>query len=902
MTLKTGTKLGPYEILSPLGAGGMGEVYLANDSKLDRKVAIKVLPETLIRDKERIARFEREAKLSASLNHPNIAAIHGFDDANGTHFLIMEYVDGETLAQRLKAGAFAVEEALDVAKQIAEALEAAHEKGIIHRDLKPANVMIRLDGTVKVLDFGLARAMTEGSHTSGPDSATISVPRTNPGAILGTAPYMSPEQARGKPLDKRSDIWSLGCVLYECLTGRRAFDAGTTTDVLSKIITSEPDFDLLPTGLPVMAEPLLRRCLDKDSRQRLRDAGEVRVQLEQYQAVPATNRAVTSSLDAHGRVKSTSTYAWVAVAVLVIAFIYTQWGRGTHQISQRVGVSRSSIAIPRHSRVDTWGTGGKYEYSTLLAVSPDGLHLAFTVRDESGKVDLHVKLADEYVSRPLPGTANARAPFFSPDGHWVGFLADRNIMKVALSGGSPQKISKVDSASFDAAWASDGETIVFATDDGLWRVVASGGVAERLTTPQLAEGEVGHHFPEISPDGKHILFTVSRTPDENLALLSIDTLEWKTILRDASQGQFTAPDTLVFARFGELMGARFDVEKGEIVGTPESLLEGVQTTPGLGGVVVTQFDVSGTGTLVYLPQGEEAAVDQLLWVGQDGEETVITSGPGTWVHPRLSPDGGHVSFDIHSPDGMRDIYLYEFERGQRRQFTHGGTTWESVWRPDGDYIAYMSGHPSAGWGIWWARTNFKADSADALYPSSHAIPMSWTPDGHSLLYYELVEGGIWTLSPNEGKKTLLLLRSSANERFPVLSSDGKWIAYVADESDRREVFVQSYPALGPKHRVSINGGGEPVWSRDGTKLFFRKGNEMLFVLVAYEPEFLTSTPSTLFTAEYDSAPVGHQHYDVSLDGNQFLMIKHGDPSGPSEVRVVQNWFEELKSKLATGGG
>ncbi len=900
MALEAGTRLGPYDILSPLGAGGMGEVYLAFDSKLDRNVAIKVLPETMTRDKERVARFEREAKLLASLNHPNIAAIHGFDDSEGIRFLIMEYVEGETLSQRLDGGPFPVEDALDVAKQMAEALEAAHEKGVIHRDLKPGNVMVRPDGTVKVLDFGLAKAMAEES--SGPvaaDAPTITVNHTRPGVILGTAAYMSPEQARGKPLDKRTDIWSLGCVLYECLTGKRAFDGGTATDVMSQIITSEPDFTLLPDKVPVSAERLLRRCFDKDSKKRLRDAGEIRVLIDEYQVAPSSEKADVFSRQTHRKRYPTAPCAWAVVALLGIALTYSQWGLDSRTLPRRV--SRWSIALPQKSRVDTMGYGGKYEYSKLLAVSPDGLHVAFTVRDEWGYVDLRVRDVDKYSSRPLPGTTNARAPFFSPDGHWVGFLADRIIKRVALGGGSPQDVCEVDSASFDASWAADGETIVYATDEGLWRVAASGGVADRLTAPQVDDGEVGHHLPRITPDGRHVLFSVSTTPVEDLALLSLDTLKWKTVVRDASQGQLFPPDRLVFARTGELMGVRFDVETGEMLGTPVSLLESVHTTPGLGGVVVTHFDVSDTGTLAYLPQSNEAVVDQLLWVGQDGEETVITSGPGTWVHPRLSPDGHRVSFDVHSLEGMRDIHLYDLERCQRRQFTRGGSSWESVWRPDGDYISYMSGHPSAGWSIWWARTDYSTDSAEVLHPSSHAIPMSWTPDGQSLLYYELAEGGIWTLSPNGDSEAKLLLKGLSNERFPTLSWDGKWIAYVADESDRREVFVQSFPGLGPKHRISNNGGGEPVWSRDGSRLFFREGNQMLSAQVEYEPSFRASTPVVLFSGEYDAAPLGHQHYDISLDGKKFLMIKHGQPSGPSELRVVQNWFEELEMKLATQG-
>ena len=897
VTLEAGTKLGPYEIVAPLGAGGMGEVYLASDTNLDRKVAIKVLPETLTQEKERVVRFEREARLLASLNHANIAAIHGFDDSGGTRFLVMEYVEGEPLSQRLKSGPLPTEESLDVARQIAEALEAAHERGIVHRDLKPANVMIRPDGTVKVLDFGLAKAVSEGSPSSGAHATTISVDRTNPGVVLGTPPYMSPEQARGKPLDKRTDIWSLGCVLFECLTGNRAFDAGTTTDVLSQIIASDPDFAILPATAPPTTERLLRRCLDKDAKRRLRDAGEVRVFVEEYQSSPSLEQAEATPGNNRRKPVSTAPLAWAVVAVLGLVLAFSQWRIGSPPDSGIGRVSRWSIPLPDDSRLGTAGYGGQYEYSTLLAISHDGLRFVYAVRNESGQVNLHVREADSFESQVLLGTTNARAPFFSPDGRWVGFLANRNLMKVSLDGGAPQRICEVKSASFDASWTADGNSIVYATDAGLWRVAASGGIAECLTSPQTEDGEVGHHFPQITPDGRHVLFTVSTTPDEYLAVLSLDSLKWKSVVPDASQGRMVPPDRLVFARAGELMGVRLDVSKGEILGSPESLLEGVHTTPGLGGVVVTHFDVSDTGTLVHLPQNDEAVVDQLVWVGEDGQESIITSGPGTWVHPRLSPDGKWASFDIHSPEGMRDIYLYDLERRQRRQFTHSGSTWESVWRPDGDFIAYMSGHPSAGWSIWWARTDFDAESTEVLTPSSHAIPMSWTPDGQSLLYYERAEGGIWALTPNDDSRGKLLLSGSSNERFPALSWDGEWIAYVADESGRREVFVQPFPSFGPKHRISINGGGEPVWARDGKRLYFREGRQMFSVDVKYEPTFTTSDPKVLFSGDYDSAPIGHQHYDISPDGTQFLMIRHGQPSGPNEVRVTQNWIEEFKARV-----
>lgn len=561
-------------------------------------------------------------------------------------------------------------------------------------------------------------------------------------------------------------------------------------------------------------------------------------------------------------------------------------------------VSRWSIALPRDSRLGLPGPGGRFDYSRLVAISVDGSHIAYTVQDELGQVKIYLREMDAIASRPVPGTANARAPFFSPDGRWLGFLADEMVQKVALTGGAPQKICHVgELVSFDASWAPDGETIVFATDDGLWRVSASGGSPEQLTKPDSERGEVGHHSPRVTSDGRGVLFTVSVTPETHLALLSLETRTWKIILRDASHGSPLGDDRIVFARSGELLVAPYDAEEQRVVGPAVSVMQGVHTSPGLGGVVLTHFDLSDTGTLAYVPGTTREALDRLLWVDHEGKETAITGGAGTWVHPRLSPDGQRISLDIHAPDGMRDVYIYELTRGQLNRLTETGITWESEWRPDGKRIATLSGAPAGRWSLFWVRTDFSGP-AELLFHSSHVVPATWFPDGRSLLFHEVFEGGIWKISPEGDREAELVIRTSADERFPALSPDGKWIAYVADEG-RREVFVQSFPDLGPRHKISIDGGGEPVWSPDGRQLFFREGGRMLAVDIEYAPAFSASRPRVLFTGEYDAAPVsGHQHYDISLDGKKFLMIKHGEPAGPGEVRVVLNWSEELKAFVA----
>ncbi len=911
MALMTGSQIGPYKVTTLLGAGGMGEVYRATDMNLRRDVAIKVLPEDFAQDAERLARFEREAHLLASLNHPNIASIYGLEESDGARCLVLELVEGQTLAERLVRGPLPLEEALQVVQQIASALEAAHEKGIIHRDLKPANVKITPAGTVKVLDFGLAKALQDDAAVSpGTDlslSPTITRGDTRYGVILGTAPYMSPEQARGKPVDKRADIWSLGCVLFECLAGRRPFDGETTTDVLAQVVSRQPDFGLLPRGTPDFLARLVRRCLDKDSKRRLRDVGELRIAIEAFQSNPASEILGPPPVPSQGRPIFSSLLPWTLVVLFGIALAFFLGGRGSPPAEPPAAVSRWSIKLPADTRLGLPGPGGRFDYSRLVAISPNGSRIAYAVQDERRQVELYLRETDSITPRPIPGTTDARAPFFSPDGLWLGFLANNTIQKVALTGGSPQKICDIGRVvGFDASWSPDGDTVVFATDDGLWRVSASGGTPEQLTKPDSERGEVGHHSPRVTADGRGVLFTVSVTPETHLALLSLETRTWEIIVRDASLGMPFQADRILFARAGELLAAPFDTDEQKVMGSAVSIIQGVHTSPGLGGVVLTHFDLSDTGTLAYVPGAATETVDQLVWVDRSGGETVITGGSGTWVHPRLSPDGQRISLDIHSPDGMRDVYIYEIPLGQMRQLTETGITWESEWRPDGKRIAVMSGAPAGQWSLFWARTDFSGP-AELLFRASHrrdgnltsyVIPADWFPDGRALLFSD-IGNGIWKLPTEGDRKPELVMNSSDRQRHGKLSPDGHWITYTADESGRREVFVQSFPDLGPKHRISIAGGGEPVWSPDGRQLFFRERDRMLVVDVDYAPAFSAGRPRVLFTGKYDAAPLtGHQHYDISLDGKRFLMIKHGEPAGPSAVQVVLNWSEELKSFVA----
>ena len=903
MSLSPGTSLGPYQVTAKIGEGGMGEVYQARDTKLDRDVALKVLPEAFTSDPDRLARFEREAKVLASLNHPNIGSIYGLEEAEGVKALVLELVEGPTLADRIKQGPIPLDEALPIAKQIAEALEAAHEQGVIHRDLKPANIKVKDDGTVKVLDFGLAKAFQpDASDPNMSMSPTISLTAaaTQMGMVIGTAAYMAPEQAKGKVVDKRSDVWAFGVVLYEMLTGKRPFRGDDVSTTLARVIDRDPAWDELPDSLPPVVLIYLRRCLAKEPKQRVHDVADVRLALAGAFDLPAPRPVVlpeTSAVVPPLRVwhRPVAVMSIVVAAVLVTGL--TIWGL-TRPDAVPANVTR--LVIPESDTAPFNFTRGHAD----LAISADGTQMVYQVRGR----ELHLRPLDRFVGAPLRGALASRGPFFSPDGEWVGFVyGDRTLHKVSILGGPPVTLTELPDAVVGASWGTDDQIIVGRSNGGLVRVSGGGGgEPENLTTLDADLGEVGHLWPAVIP-GRAVLFVTSTSAaplaNPQLAVLALETGDVTRLGLDGVSPRYVPTGHIVYGVMdGSVRAVPFDVNSLEVTGSPVSLLDDVMVkTTG-----AANFSVSDQGTLVYTSGAVRSIQRTLALVGHDGVVEPLDVPPAAYRAPRVSPDGGKLVVQTDEDEGGV-IWVYDLSGGtQIQQLTFEGNNQDPVWSPDSQRITFASDRngtrslyevPADGSGVPERLTTAEAGT-------SHR-PGSWSQGGQTLLFN--VESPpdveIWTLSASDRETQRLHDTPDAIYLGAELSPDGGWFAY-AQGPDRLtlDVYVEPFPPTGAKRRISQDGGYWPLWSPHGNRLFYRpsagRATTLRSVDVITNPEFAFTNEQPLPIEGFIVVP-NSRDYDLMPDGERFVMMfpaagaDVGD-SSPPRINVVQNWFEELK--------
>lgn len=882
MSLTPNTRLGSYEILTPLGAGGMGEVYRAKDTRLDREVAIKVLPDVFARDPERVARFQREAKLLASLNHPHIAAIHGFEEVEGKRLLAMELVEGVTLADRLHDGALPVADALTIGRQIAEALEAAHERSIIHRDLKPANVKITPDGAVKVLDFGLAKAMTdEQSATSMANSPTITVQHTRPGVVLGTAAYMSPEQARGKPVDKRTDIWSFGCVLYECLTGQRPFQGETTSDIIAQILEREPDWTELPASIPPSVRRLLQRSLVKDRRKRLRDAGDAALELEEVLlgSMSGSFPSQGSSASPTSRKPGFLILAVTAAFALGLVVATALWRKSASPASSPPGrVARYTVTLPQGTTIGT----GRYAPLGLerpsLALSPDGTMLVY-VGVTDGVSRLYLRRQETLVATPMPETEGACDPFFSPNGQWVAFFVDGKLKKVSPLGGVPISLCEAPLPK-GGSWGPD-DRIAFSRYDGLeiCTVNSGGGLPKPLL--QGAKGGSAE-WPQILPDGKWVLYSEEKV---GVRLLSLESGGTQTLLPGAQFARYVPSGYLLYLQAGTVAVVPFHWPQ-RILGDSHIPLD----TDIRAANSIPQLTFSMSGTLAYVSGGRVSGYTLLL-VNPAGESVPLGCPKKDYGTFEFSSDGQRLAIEVQ--DLGTDIWVYDLARGTFTRTTTDGTSTRPIWSPDGRTLLFSS-IDNGERGIF-SKAVDGGERKRVL--STEGSPDAITPDGrHAVLSLSnpATKGDLWVVPIAEPDSRYVFLNGTANEWGAAFAPNGKLIAYVSDASGQYEVYVARFPELDGKIQVSSGGGEEPVWSPAGDELYYRNGDRWMAVAIQGDGEFSFGASRIVFEGPYIN--VWGRSYAVAPDTGRFLVIGGQLEEVPAHFTIVLNWFDEIRDK------
>jgi serine/threonine-protein kinase len=886
VALAPGTRLGPYEITALIGAGGMGEVYRARDTTLNRDVALKILPAEFTTDPERLARFKREAQVLAALDHPNIGAIYGFEDTDGAHALILQLVEGPTLADRIAVGPMPIDEALPIAKQIADALQAAHQQGIIHRDLKPANIKVTPDGRVKVLDFGLAKLLEPDTVASARSGALTNVPTittpamTTAGVILGTAAYMSPEQARGRPADKRSDIWAFGVVLHEMLSGQQLFTGETMTDVLAAVVRQEPAWD----RIPVNVTRLLKRCVERDPKKRLQDLGDAWLLLDEPSA----------------SVERAGPAAWIAATVLVgIAAVVAAggWWRATRPITTMQPLMRLDVDLGGSLTFDTGGYSG-----THVVLSPDGTRIVYVSQGRR----LFTRRLDQAAATPLTGAEGAYAPFFSPDGQWVAFFSQGKLKKISVEGGAAVPVCDAISGR-GGSWADDGTIVAALTSLGpLSRIPESGGRPMPVT--ELRPGELAHRWPQVLPGSTAVLFTAMGVEGHSFSfdtasieIVSLSDHKRKTVHAGGTFGRVLPSGHLLYVNRGTLFAVPFDLDRLETRGTPVPIQDGIDYSPTQG---YAQLDFSRTGTLVYTG-GSSLGLITAQWMNARGETKPFIGKPGEYQYPALSPDGTRLAY---ADAANADLWVFDSERNNPIRLTFGGLNpTNPLWTSDGRYVLFQS----LG-GMFWTRSDRGGKAQPLTQSKNPQFPWSFSADGKRLGFIEVNPDtgyDLWTMPierDDSGIKPAgrpeVFLNSSADERYISFSPDGKWIAYASNESGMFQIYVRAFPDRGD--RWLVGNGTYPVWARNRGELFFRAEDDRIMV-ASYAVKgdtFIRDEPRVWSNRRLaDFGIVGTRTFDLAPDGSRVVALLPAESDQNAKARnptFLLNFFDEVRRRTA----
>ena len=888
-----GKSLVHYEITAEIGKGGMGEVYQAKDTKLGREVAIKVLPEEFALDTDRVARFQREAKLLASLNHPNIAAIYGLEESEGIHFLVMELIEGDTLRDRIKSGPIPVEEALQLALQMAEALEAAHEKGVIHRDLKPANIKVTPDGKVKILDFGLAKAYVgDQGNVSPVDSPTISAAATQQGVILGTAAYMSPEQARGKAVDRRADIWAFGVVLYEMLTGKTAFSGEDVTSTVARVLEREPEFSTLPQNLHPRIQFMIERCLKKDPKDRYSGISDARVDAQSVLADPI---GVFTKPDLTGESprKQRAILPWIAVTAVLCLIIsgVAVWQLKPPEPRQLI---RFEYQLPADHQLDLTG-------NPFLAISPDGGKLVYKTAN-----GLYLRLMNQPTAKLIVDNKTVpRQPFISPDGQWVGYWSEveKNLKKISISGGAPVTIVNTAGNPVLPSW-NDDNTIVYGEfgTGKIMRVSANGGTPELLFETQ---GKMSF-APQILPDGESILVTQLDGSEYQIVVQSLKSGKSTELMSmQGTVSRYLPTGHIVYTVGNNLFAVPFDLDKLEVIGGQVSVGEEIRWD---GGTAAPQYAISDSGTLIYSPGIAEGAIERtLVWVDREGNEEPLNAPSNHYRVPKVSPDGTKIASAVVI-DGNQDIYIWDIDHENMMRLTFDeGADDSPLWTLDGKRIVFQSAQEEGG--LCWKAADGTGE-VDLLFksPGTPLLPWSWSKDGNTLVFMDLIGGtqaDISILSMEGEYLREPLLQEEYPEGHPRISPDGRYIAYMSNESGDIGIYVRPFPEVNKgKWQVSTTQGQSPLWSPDGRELFYLSEDAIMAVPVNTESTFSYEKPRELFRGDYVTGWTEDPPFDIHPDGKRFIMMKavetESDESTtepPNKINIVINWFEELKQRV-----